>query len=223
MDRLPAAARFPGRAVRMVPQPVDKGEGLATVVGSPQCGRLGARPHGPGARLGVRRQLPDRLHRSVRFGREPDRSTVGLVPRAAVVIAVENRRPPVLAARADEQPRRAAASIDGAGGNLLHEEMRIAEIPASSIVIAAGDPQALARANHEQHRHARSVPQPARERRSGGVPQPRILAFCCSNSAAVIVPESRSAASLVSSSAVLWPEVPAASRTYARISSSRRW
>src|SRR5918993_1103981 len=161
MDRLAARTGFPGWPVRVVPEPLDQRECLAAVVGAPQRRRLRAGPYDVGAGRGIRAQLPDRPDRGVCLGWETHGAAVGFGPRRAEVVGVEHRGPPVLAAGTREQPDGTGAGVDRAGCDLLHEEMWPVELPRSAVVVAVRQPQTLASADHQQHRHSRSVPDPS--------------------------------------------------------------
>ena len=124
----PASARLPLRAVRVVPQPTDQLERAPAVVAAEQRRRLdtGVEHVGLVGRAG--RQLPDPCQRGVGAFREAQRCLLVLGPRRPEVVGAAQHRPPVVAHRPGEQPRRAAARVDARRVDLLAGEHRLGHL-----------------------------------------------------------------------------------------------
>ena len=145
VDRSPAEAGLPVRAVRVVPEAHARARSAHRGRCSEEGVRLDAGPHDVGV-VGVGRQLPDALERSVGVARERQRPLGALGPRAPAVGARLDRRAPVPRLDAREHRRSTLARVDGDGRDLAHEEVRALEGPLPTIG-AARDPEPLARAD----------------------------------------------------------------------------
>ena len=139
----PASARLPLRAMRVVPQTTDELERAPAVVAAEQRRRLDTGVEHVGLVGRARCQLPDPRQRRLGAVREVQCGLLVLGPRRAEVVGPPQHRPPVVAHRADEQPRRAAARVDARRVDLLAGEHRLGHVEVLAPVVGTEDEQAL--------------------------------------------------------------------------------
>src|SRR5580700_8357723 len=95
METGASAAGFPTRPVRVIPEALDEGKALATVVRSEQRMRFDTRVDDVGLLRRRRLDLPDTGHGGVAPLRKADRRLGGFGPGCAEIVGVGEQRPPV--------------------------------------------------------------------------------------------------------------------------------
>jgi hypothetical protein len=151
MEAEPATARLPLGAMGMVPQAFDQRERAAAVVAAEQCRRLDAGVHHVGFVTRAGRELPDPRQRGIGALGEAQRRLFVLGPAPAEIVGASQHRPPVVADRSGEQPRRTRAGVDAGGIHLLARERRTRQFEVLTAVAGPECEQALGRAEQDEY------------------------------------------------------------------------
>ena len=146
----PAAPRHPSRPVLVVEQSLHRRPRHPGVVGAEERRRLDAAPDDVRLLRAPGHDLPHLRERQPRRLREAHRLPFGSAPAPPEVVARADRRPPVVAVHAGQEPRAAAALIEGERVHGLAGEVRAVHPPPRARRVGGEDEGALGGSDEDE-------------------------------------------------------------------------